>query len=87
MKNIIAFQLKILIYSIHQPNHWLLHGDVLIIICILTRDIVKAAHLKPLEKDDRLTDMKFTQPWNTQASKKKDDNGKLDNDNIPKVYT
>ena len=47
---------------------------------------MKAAHLKPLEKDDRLTDMKFTQPWNTQASKKKDDNGKLDNDNIPKVY-
>ena len=54
-------------------------------ICLLIRDIVKASHLKPLEKDDRLTDMKFTQPWNTQASKKKDDISKQATDNIPKV--
>ena len=47
--------------------------------------MVKAAHLKPLEKEDRLTDMKFTQPWNTQASKKKDEANKQKTDEIPKV--
>ena len=32
-------------------------------------DIVKASHLKPLEKGDRLSDMKkFTQPWNSVVS-------------------
>ena len=50
------------------------------------RDIVKAAHLKPLEKDDRLTDMKFTQPWNTQASKKTVDGNKETAEEIPKVH-
>ena len=50
------------------------------------RDIVKAAHLKPLEKDDRLTDMKFTQPWNTQASKRTVDGNKETTDEIPKVH-
>lgn len=51
------------------------------------RDIVKAAHLKPLEKEDRLTDMKFTQPWNTQASKKTDEGVKQTSEDIPKDKT
>ncbi|XP_053385466.1 coiled-coil domain-containing protein 103-like [Mercenaria mercenaria] len=47
------------------------------------RDIVLASHLKPLEKDDRLTDMKFTQPWNVSASKKVDSANKPDHADIP----
>jgi hypothetical protein len=46
-----------------------------------------ASHLKPLEKDDRLTDMKFTQPWNVHASKKEDTANKPDHADIPKVKT
>ncbi|KAL5005856.1 hypothetical protein ScPMuIL_017014 [Solemya velum] len=36
------------------------------------RDIVLAAHLKPLEKDDKFTDIKFQQTWNSLAPKSKD---------------
>ncbi|XP_074662240.1 dynein axonemal assembly factor 19-like [Tubulanus polymorphus] len=31
------------------------------------RDIVLASHLKPLEKKDKINDMKFQQPWNVHA--------------------
>jgi len=49
------------------------------------RDIVKASHLKPLDKEDRLTDVKFVQPWNNQASKKTENADKPDSAEIPKV--
>ncbi|KAK6165809.1 hypothetical protein SNE40_022651 [Patella caerulea] len=33
------------------------------------RDIVLASHIKPLEKGDRISECKMTQPWNTVANK------------------
>ncbi|KAL4221598.1 hypothetical protein ACF0H5_019855 [Mactra antiquata] len=48
------------------------------------RDIVKASHLKPLEQDDRLTNVKFTQPWNSSCTKKENTANKPDHENLPK---
>ncbi|XP_052813841.1 coiled-coil domain-containing protein 103-like [Mya arenaria] len=48
------------------------------------RDIVKASHLKPLEKEDKLTDIKFIQPWNSQANKRQEDGNKKATEDIPK---
>ena len=50
-----------------------------------SRDIVMASHLKPLDKDDRLTEVKFIQPWNSPATKKVETADKEKNDYIPKV--
>ncbi|XP_052237561.1 coiled-coil domain-containing protein 103-like [Dreissena polymorpha] len=49
------------------------------------RDIVLASHLLPLEKDDRLTNIKFIQPWNTQAQKKQDSGNRETTAEIPKA--
>lgn len=49
------------------------------------RDIVLASHIKPLEKEDRLTDMKFTQPWNVHASKKEQQANKSETADIPQT--
>jgi hypothetical protein len=43
------------------------------------RDIVKASHIKPLEKGDKMDSIKvFNQPWNIAAAKnsKEDDKTK-----------
>lgn len=46
---------------------------------------MKASHLKPLEQDDRLTNVKFTQPWNTHAGKKENSANRPETGEIPKV--
>lgn len=54
------------------------------------RDIVKASHLKPLEKGDKMESVQFNQPWNVAAAKKSEteqsEMGQIDkNKNIPKT--
>ena len=45
----------------------MVHVIAMSIYCC-ARDMVAAAHLKPLEKKDHIDD-KFMQPWNSLASK------------------
>ncbi|CAG2217782.1 Coiled-coil domain-containing protein 103 [Mytilus edulis] len=54
------------------------------------RDIVKASHLKPLEKGDKMESVQFNQPWNVAAAKNSEteqsEMGQIDkNKNIPKT--
>ena len=38
-----------------------------IFLSLFDSDMVKASHIKPLEKEDRLDQIKFIQPWNVAA--------------------
>lgn len=40
------------------------------------RDIVKASHIKPLEKGDKMDSVTFNQPWNIAATKNSDNSEK-----------
>lgn len=51
-------------------NNWLDRGTSFHVAPVLFayRDIVAAAHLRPLEKKDRISESKLQQPWNAVAS-------------------
>lgn len=49
------------------------------------RDIVKASHIKPLEKGDKMDSIVFNQPWNIAAAKNSKEEDKTKTGEIVQV--